>query len=946
MLDFISAKIFGTQNERALGRMKSLAERVGSFEADLQAAADAALKEKTAQFKERIRARLKEEGAGEADGKEKRRLEEVVLEELLPEAFAVVREVSRRTIGLRHFDVQMVGGAVLHRGGIAEMATGEGKTLVATLPVYLNALLGYGVHVVTVNDYLAKRDREWMGPIYEFLGLSVGVIQHDMDPSERQVAYGCDITFGTNNEFGFDYLRDNMVVDRRHRVQRPLHYAIVDEVDSILVDEARTPLIISGPTDDSVEKYYVINRIIPKLKRRMILEKDEIEAKYKGEDISAGFDAVVDEKNNTVNLTEQGISRCESLLGVPSIYGDLSGEWAHHIICALKAYDLFERDVDYVVKDGKVIIVDEFTGRLMPGRRWSDGLHQAIEAKEGLRIERENQTLATITLQNYFRLYHKLAGMTGTAFTEAAEFKKIYKLDVVVIPTNRPMARTNFPDSIYKNQRAKFQAVVDEIKACHEQGRPVLVGTISIERSEMLSGLLKRAGVPHNVLNAKYHELEAHIVAQAGRYKAVTIATNMAGRGTDILLGGNPDFMARNIAAAQRAEGAAEMPQEEWAALVEKLRRESREEHDKVVAAGGLHVIGTERHEARRIDNQLRGRSGRQGDPGSSRFYVSFEDDLMRLFGSERMIGIMDRLGVEEDVSISNGFISRQIEGAQRRVEAHNFEIRRHLLEYDDVMNKQREVIYGERLLVLEDEDVREFLFDMLNEVLGAAVERFFPKGTLREDWDWPGFENWARQKFGPGFSVTPEELADLIDADIQEALSAKIRAYYETRQAALGPDHMRQLQRMVMLHVIDSRWKDHLYGMDMLREGIGLRAYASRDPLLEYQKEAYNLFAEMMARIREEIIELVFRMEVVEEKSFRGVFSSLPQQAEHKEFASLSQQAARQRQEPQAPSAPASSENNPQPPPAQRQGPKVGRNDPCPCGSGKKYKKCCGQGG
>ena len=929
--------------------MKPLVEAIAAFEPELQKLSDDELRAKTPYFKEKIATRLKESGYHQEGVEEdvRKELLQRVFEEILPEAFAVVREVSHRTIGLRHFDVQMIGGIVLHRGGIAEMATGEGKTLVATLPVYLNALLGNGVHVVTVNDYLAKRDREWMGPIYEFLGLSVGVIQHDMEFEDKKSAYLCDITYGTNNEFGFDYLRDNMVIDQAQMVQRPLHYAIVDEVDSILIDEARTPLIISGPTDEKVDKYYTINKIIPKLKRRIILEKEEIEAKFKGEDLSVGFDAVVDEKNHTVNLTEEGITKCEQLLGVASLYDDLSGEWAHHILQAIKAHDLFERDVDYVVKDGKVVIVDEFTGRLMPGRRWSDGMHQAVEAKENLRIECENQTLATITLQNYFRLYDKLAGMTGTAFTEANEFKQIYKLDVVVIPTNRALARSNFSDSVFKTPKEKFKAVVEEIKDCYEKGRPVLVGTISIEKSEMLSSFLKKIGIPHNVLNAKYHEMEAHIVAQAGRYKGVTIATNMAGRGTDILLGGNPEFMVKNIMVAKKLDVASEEYKMEYTQLFEKLRQEAKIEHDKVVEVGGLHVIGTERHEARRIDNQLRGRSGRQGDPGSSRFYVSLGDDLMRLFGSDKLVGVMDKFGMEEDMVIEHPWVTHSIETAQKRVEGYNFEIRKHLLEYDDVMNKQREVIYAQRRFVLEGDDLKSYFFEILDEILSSAVDTYLTRDVVSEDWNWLGFEGWLKQKFGSAIEINKEEWMSFSQEEIKEKLAEKTRTSYEEKEAKIGAEHMHQMGRMVMLHVIDSRWKDHLYAMDILKEGIGLRAYAAKDPLIEYQREAYEMFAEMMEHIKEEVIELVFRMQIVEEKAFRGVFSTVPQTMEHKEFSGLSKETAAQRAQQQQ--AGSLEETEPagvveKAVPVHHAGPKVGRNDPCPCGSGKKYKKCCGQ--
>lgn len=950
MINFILNKVLGTQNERTLKELKPLVAQILNFEPQFEKLSDIDLRAKTPYLKEKIEALLKSNGYydEESSVETKKDCTQRALDEVLSEAFAVVRETSRRTIGLRHFDVQMIGGIVLHRGGIAEMATGEGKTLVATLPVYLNALLGRGVHVVTVNDYLAKRDCEWMGPIYEFLGLSVGVIQNDMDFDDKIRAYRSDITYGTNNEFGFDYLRDNMVVDKAQMVQRPLEYAIVDEVDSILIDEARTPLIISGPTDEKVDKYYTINKIIPKLKRRIILEKDEIEAKYKGEDLSIGFDAVVDEKNHTVSLTEQGIVKSEELLGLKNLYDDLSGEWAHHILQAIKAHDLFERDVEYVIKDGKVIIVDEFTGRLMPGRRWSDGMHQAVEAKENLRIEQENQTLATITLQNYFRIYNKLAGMTGTAFTEANEFKQIYKLEVVVIPTNQPMARSNFADSIFKTKKEKYKAVVEEIKECYENGRPILVGTISIEKSEVLSAMLKQCGIPHNVLNAKYHESEAHIVAQAGRYKGVTIATNMAGRGTDILLGGNPEFMVKNILVAKKIDAASDEYRQEHQKLLAQLKEESRVEHEKVVAAGGLHVIGTERHEARRIDNQLRGRSGRQGDPGSSRFYVSLEDDLMRLFGSDRLVGVMDRFGMEEDMVIEHPWVSRSIETAQKRVESYNFEIRKHLLEYDDVMNKQREVIYAERRMILEGENLKSYLYDMLDEVLPAAVDMYLSKDVAPEDWNWVGFDGWIKQKFGVAFEINKEEWSALAQEEIKEKLKEQTHVLYEDKEIKVGPVPMRSMERMVMLHVIDSRWKDHLYSMDILKEGIGLRAYAARDPLIEYQREAYNMFSEMMERIKEEVVELIFRIQMVEEKPMKGVFSALPQKMEHKEFNGLSMETARRMAQERA-AQNAASEDEPagipeKTEPTRHEGPKVGRNDPCPCGSGKKYKKCCGQ--
>ena len=959
MLKFVVNKMMGTQNEGVLRSMKPLVAAINALEPEMQAFPDAELAGKTAAFKARIRQAFEAEGYAGAGEEAQKKLRRKIVDSLLVEAFAVVREVSRRTIGLRPFDVQLIGGVVLHRGGIAEMATGEGKTLVATLPVYLNALLGHGVHVVTVNDYLARRDREWMGPIYEFLGLSIGVIQHDMIHEDKQVAYRCDITYGTNNEFGFDYLRDNMVVDKSQCVQRELHYAIVDEVDSILIDEARTPLIISGPTDDSVDKYYVVDRIIPQLKIRVILEKDEIEAKYKGIDLAEGYDAIFDEKNHTVNLTEAGISRCEKLMGVESLYDDLSGEWAHHITQAIKAYKGFDLDVDYVIKDGKVVIVDEFTGRLMPGRRWSDGMHQAVEAKEKLRIERENQTLATVTLQNYFRIYEKLSGMTGTAFTEANEFKQIYKLDVVVIPPNRTLRRTNHADCIFKSVPGKFKAVVEDIKESHAKGRPLLVGTISIEKSEMLGDMLKREGVPHNVLNAKYHEMEAHIVAQAGRYKAVTIATNMAGRGTDIVLGGNPEYMARQLLLAQKIDPRAPEYKAEYDKVLTQLKKQTEEEHEKVVAVGGLHVIGTERHEARRIDNQLRGRSGRQGDPGSSRFYVSLSDDLMRLFGSERMVTMMDRFGFEDDMVIEHPWISGQIERAQRRVEEYNFEIRKHLLEYDDVMNKQREIIYAQRRMILEGEDLKGFLFEILCEVVAEVVTRCCPSSLSAEEWNWLGLEGWVKQRLGPHFPFDKEVLDKMSHDEVREHLEGAARTFYEAKEASLGSEHARHLERMVMLHVIDSRWKDHLYAMDSLREGVRLRAYGGRDPLIEYQREGYDMFADMMVRIKEEAVELLFRVQIVERGPVKSVFGSVPQHADHKEFSGLSREAAmrRQRQQQQAAAAgdhresprgarpdPGPQEEAPRPAPVRHDGPKVGRNDPCPCGSGKKYKKCCGR--
>ncbi|MDP2913085.1 MAG: preprotein translocase subunit SecA [Candidatus Omnitrophota bacterium] len=917
MLNYILKKIMGTQNERALKVLWPLVESVNSFEPQVSKLSDAQLRAKTDEFKQRIAERYKallgewrdlEEaiaGSTSPDEKEKikrkiRDMKNRIFEDVLPEAFAVVREAAKRRIGMRHFDSQLVGGIVLHQGKIAEMATGEGKTLVATLPVYLNALTGEGVHVITVNDYLAKRDRGWMGPVYEFLGLSVGVIQHDMDQKSRKDAYACDVTYGTNNEFGFDYLRDNMVVHKDDMVQRGGNYAIVDEVDSILIDESRTPLIISGPAEESTDKYYIINKIVPGLKGRQITDKDEIDAKYKGLDIEKGIDYVVNEKNHTVNLTEEGVVKCQGLLGVKNLYDDIQSEWEHHIRQAVRAHCLYKNDVDYVVKDGEVVIVDEFTGRLMPGRRWSDGLHQAVEAKEGVKIERENQTLATITFQNYFRMYKKLAGMTGTAETEAVEFGKIYGLDVLVIPPNKPMKRTNFADAIYKTEREKFNAVCREIAELHKAGRPVLVGTISIEKSEHLSNMLKRMIVPHHVLNAKYHEQEAQIIANAGQKHSVTIATNMAGRGTDIVLG----------------EG--------------------------VAGLGGLHVLGTERHEARRIDNQLRGRSGRQGDPGSSKFYLSLEDDLMRIFGSDRIKLIMDKLGMEEGQDIQHPFINKAIETAQKRVETHNFEIRKHLLEYDNVMNRQREVIYEERRKVLCGEDLKEYIYEIMEEVLDYALETYLNEKVSVDNWDFDALMQYFDSRFN--IKTSDLNLEERRRPDIRDAIFERMKNAYEEKEKSLGKDMARHLERMILLQVVDSRWKDHLYAMDSLREGIGLRAYGQRDPLVEYQHEAYVMFMDMIDRIKEETLEYLFKIRAVKEEKESSVFDFSRQQLVHEEKSQF-QDVPAGPEEAQSPTAryegQLPQENAPT---YKRESPKVGRNSPCSCGSGKKYKKCCGK--
>ena len=878
-------------NAREVKRLKKIVDIINSWEPKIKALTDDALRSKTEEFKERI-------AQGES------------LDEILPEAFAVVREASSRVLGMRPFDVQLMGGIVLHQGRIAEMKTGEGKTLVATMPAYLNALTGKGVHIVTVNDYLAKRDSEWMGGIFRFLGLKVGLIVHGLTAEERKKAYNADITYGTNNEFGFDYLRDNMALRREEMVQRALHYAIVDEVDSILIDEARTPLIISGQADKPTDLYYRIARVIPKLK------KDK--------------DYQVDEKLNTVALTEEGTRKVEELLGVQNLSDEENLELAHHVYQGLRAHALMKRDRDYVVKDGQVIIVDEFTGRLMFGRRFSEGLHQAIEAKEGVRIERESQTLATITFQNYFRMYEKLAGMTGTAATEEEEFRKIYGLDVVVIPTHKPMIRHDYPDVIYRTEEGKFAAVVEEIADCYQRGQPVLVGTISIEKSEYLSKLLKKRGIPHQVLNAKFHEQEAKIIAQAGRVGMVTIATNMAGRGTDILLGGNPEFMAkeellaRGIASEIVAEAAeygkpssdeVASVREEYRKLVAKYKVKTDAEHEKVVALGGLHIIGTERHESRRIDNQLRGRAGRQGDPGSSRFYVSLEDDLMRLFGSDSISGIMDKLGMDDSVPVEHPLVSRSIESAQKKVENRNFEMRKHVLEYDDVMNQQREVIYGQRRRVLMGEDLRETLQDMISSVIDRAVERYTAEGKYPEDWDLEGLIHYGEQAFLRAGTVSVDELQELGSREeIKDRLYEEAIEHWQAREEELGTEMMRDLERYILLRVVDNKWMDHLDAMDQLRTGIGLRAYGQKDPLVEYKFEAYNMFQEMIEGIQEDVVRYLYKVRIVPQEQEQRVKHVAENYGDNAGRTPI------------------------------RVGKKIGRNDPCPCGSGKKYKKCCGR--
>ncbi len=887
MVGFLQ-KIFGTKNERELKRLLGETDRINVFEPSVAALSDDGLRSKTEEFKNAL-----------ASGKS--------LDDILPEAFAVVREVSKRVLSMRHFDVQLIGGLVLHEGRIAEMKTGEGKTLVATLPVYLNALDGKGVHVVTVNDYLAKRDAQWMGPIYHFLGLTVGVIQHDSsllyDPSyvvadkrflnlrscSRQEAYRADITYGTNNEFGFDYLRDNMKYDISDYCQRELNYAIVDEVDSILIDEARTPLIISGPSEESTDKYYKVNKVIPNLKN---------EADFK-----------LDEKLKTSILTEEGNVKVERFLGLGNLYDPANIELVHHVLQGLRAHHLFKKDVDYVVKDGEVIIVDEFTGRLMPGRRWSDGLHQAIEAKENVKIASENQTLATITFQNYFRMYNKLAGMTGTADTEAAEFAEIYNLDVVVIPTNKPMIRDDRADMVYKSERGKFNAVIEEIEQCNAKGQPVLVGTTSIEKSEVLSSLLKRKGIKHSVLNAKYHEKEAEIVAQAGRFAAVMIATNMAGRGTDIVLGGNQAGLAGDF-----LRDKPDYTEEEFSQALEKAKTICEREREEVVGAGGLHIIGTERHESRRIDNQLRGRSGRQGDPGSSRFYLSLEDDLMRIFGSDKINSLMTMLKMEEDIPIENKMVTKAIENAQKRVETHNFEIRKHLLQYDDVMNKQRSEIYTFRREVLGSESMQERVLEMIEDEIDGLLSVYCPEEVIPDEWDLKGLGDALFGTFAVKLDVQGARNRDTLS----EMITVAVREAYEAKEREAGGDVMRYLERMVLLQVIDTQWKDHLLGIDHVKEGVGLRGYAQKDPLIEYKKEAFDLFADMSDRITSETLMRLFKIQIRKEEP---EMQPTPQQR-------LSLNRAGGGDGPRQ---------------AERKEKKIGRNDPCPCGSGKKYKKCCG---
>ena len=966
MLGQLLAKIIGTENDRELKRFTPNVGEISALEPAISQLTDEQLQEKTNEFRQRLK-----------DG--------VELDSLLVEAFAVVREAGRRVLNMRHFDVQLIGGMVLHAGRIAEMKTGEGKTLVATLAAYLNALEGKGVHVVTVNDYLARRDSEWMGRIYRFLGMSVGVIQHELTDAQRQAAYNCDVTYGTNNEFGFDYLRDNMKFELSSMVQSRHNFAIVDEVDSILIDEARTPLIISGPAEASTELYYEVDRVIPKLKKGAVTQGNT-----KSEDREAleeSGDYLVDEKHKTATLTESGMVKAEQILshrlapGSGGMYDPVNMPLLHHIHQALRAHALFRLDVEYMIKDGQVVIVDEFTGRLMPGRRWSDGLHQAVEAKEKVKIERENQTLATITFQNYFRKYKKLSGMTGTAETEAAEFSKIYKLDTVVVPTNRPLTRLEEPDLIYRTEREKYDAIVDDILDKQSSGRPTLVGTVSIEKSEYLASLLRKRGIKHVVLNAKYHAKEAAFIAQAGRQGTVTIATNMAGRGTDILLGGNPEYMARQQCLAEKVAERLEkghekfvdddefvyffhtdsffrVPRSDWERIDGHLSKTTTEEHDEVVGLGGLHILATERHEARRIDNQLRGRAGRQGDPGSSRFYLSMEDDLMRIFGSDKISGIMQRLGMEEGVPIEHKMVTRAIERSQQQVESQNFSVRKHLLEYDDVMNKQRESFYRLRREILdnkvhltEDEvvDMRGYLLALAEDILEDTVDKYAGKNLDIEDWDIEAL----RREISRIFSIQQADLADVItdeysSDEIADSTWSAIKAVYKKKEDLVGTETIRRLERDIALQIVDNQWKDHLYSLDHLKEGIGLRGYGQRNPLVEYKKESFELFQDMKARVEEEIVRYLFGVRLAEggnaASSPSAKRKAAPLIMNHPDATPTLNRSAQSLGLPNSQTPrPARTGGDDVIKTVRNKGPKVGRNAPCPCGSGKKYKKCHG---
>ena len=942
VIDKVVARFIGTKHERDMKVMQPLLSAINALAPSYEQLTDEQLKAKTPELRAKVQERLGDLPLDDPDYKARAK---EALEPVLVPAFGLAREAGRRNLNMRHFDVQLIGGMVLHQGKIAEMKTGEGKTLVATLPAYLNALCGRGVHIVTVNDYLARRDAEWMSPIYRSLGLTVGVIVHDLSDDERRAAYGADITYGTNNEFGFDYLRDNMKYDLADCVQRGHNFAIVDEVDSILIDEARTPLIISGPAEESTDKYYRIDKIIPKLIQEI--------------------DYTIDEKHKTATLTEEGISKCERLLGLGNLYDPQHMETIHHVYQGLRAHTLYKRDVEYVVKNGEVVIVDEFTGREMPGRRWSDGLHQAVEAKEAVKIERENQTLATITFQNYFRMYKKLSGMTGTAETEATEFNKIYKLDVSVIPTNRTLRRHEHSDVVYRTAGEKYEAVVNGIlqednshdhgiRQIHQSGQPVLVGTISIEKSEHLSNLLKKAGIPHQVLNAKQHEREAKIISQAGRKGAVTVSTNMAGRGTDILLGGNPEAMTRehclrekialpytaassviggdgsngdasaNMVLFQQEGKVFQVPAGQWRPIYDLYVEQCRSEHDEVIALGGLHILGTERHEARRIDNQLRGRAGRQGDPGSSRFFLSLEDDLLRVFGGERVKALMYRLGMTEGIPIESKLISKRIENAQKAVEAQNFEARKHLIEYDDVMNKQRETIYSIRRSALEGKDQKDYALGIAEDIARELVETFCPANEHPEKWNVTQFFAEAHNQFGIDLKAAGLDASSKNHAELADWLVARVQERYAEKEKLFGEQIMRWLERRIILDIVDTQWKDHLLTLDHLKEGIGLRGYGQKDPLVEFKKEAFTLFEDMMGRIDTETVRYLFLVQ--------------PARPED-EAREIERRQRRQQQELQFQAGAAQAEA----PRPVRTGAKVGRNDPCPCGSGKKYKKCHG---
>jgi preprotein translocase subunit SecA len=983
IMDSVLARFIGTKHERDIKKLQPIVVQINALEPEIQRLTDDELKTRFASLKEEVTERLKDADPAEPSYKDAFRS---ALDPVIAPAFALAREAGRRFLNMRHFDVQLIGGLVLHDGKISEMKTGEGKTLVATLPAVLNSLAGRGVHIVTVNDYLARRDAEWMSPLYRGLGLTIGVIVHDLDDTQRRAAYGADITYGTNNEYGFDYLRDNMKYDLSHCVQRSHQFAIVDEVDSILIDEARTPLIISGPSEESTDKYFKIDKIIPKLIQ--------------------DIDYTLDEKHRTATLTEEGVSKCERLLSLGNLYDPAHMEIIHHVYQALRAHTLYKNDVDYVVKDGEVIIVDEFTGRQMPGRRWSDGLHQAVEAKEGVKIERENQTLATITFQNYFRMYKKLSGMTGTAETEAAEFAKIYNLDVVAIPTNRPLIRKEYQDVVYRTEKEKFVAVVNGIlqednsytnglRHYHERGQPVLVGTISIEKSEVIADLLKKAGIPHQVLNAKQHERESRVVSQAGRKGAITVATNMAGRGTDILLGGNPEFLTREhflknklaipyaqapaVIGAESSDGAGpastvpmvlfqyegkifQVPADQWKPIYEQFAAQCKTERDEVIALGGVHILGTERHEARRIDNQLRGRAGRQGDPGSSRFFLSLEDDLMRIFGGERVKALMYRLGMTEGVPIESGLISRRIENAQKSVEAQNFDARKHLLEYDDVMNKQRETIYAIRRSALEGKDQRDYVLSIADDVARELVDTYCAKAVHPDEWNATQFLAEVNSQFGVDAKAAGADPVSVNHDQLSDGLADAIRAKYEDKEKQLTPELMRWLERRIILDVVDSQWKDHLLSLDHLKEAIGLRGYAQKDPLVEFKKEAFVLFEDMMTRIDNETVRYLFHVQVQVEGGppQGGDQPQTPPSASPRPMAAAASAAARVADAPaQLPSFARAMERKQErqekelqyqtgaaqaeAPKPVRAGAKVGRNDPCPCGSGKKYKKCHG---